>query len=79
MRVTPEHPPTTLPILAPTFFKGPVIKGNRPLTYMCGSCGLTLLRYVVYKQVEYKRVQGVVIKCVGCGSFSEIPSAHHRN
>jgi hypothetical protein len=73
MKVIPRPAPNTRSVLAPDF-KGPVMKGTGPLRYTCGSCGVTLLRYV-----EYNQVQNIVIKCGGCSSFNEIPASHHTN
>lgn len=53
---------------------GSLIKGGGDLSYMCGECGKTLLRNVGYKQI-----QNVVIKCNNCERHNEIPAAHHSN
>jgi DNA-directed RNA polymerase subunit RPC12/RpoP len=71
MTVISEPEPNTRSVFEPTF-KGRLIKGSGPLSYKCGKCGATLLRHV-----EYKQVMNMVVKCGGCGSFNEIPVAHH--
>lgn len=73
MKVIPEPAPDTRSVLVPTF-KGPAMKGNGALSYTCGSCDTTLFR-----NMDYKAVQGLVVKCGGCGSFNEIPLSHHTN
>ena len=73
MKVIPEPAPNTRSVLAPTF-KGPVIQSEGPLSYACGQCETTLMR-----NVDYKQVRQVVIKCFACGAFNEIPTAHHTN
>jgi DNA-directed RNA polymerase subunit RPC12/RpoP len=73
MTVISEPEPNTRSVFEPTF-KGPARKGSGPLSYKCGKCGATLLRHA-----EYKQVMNMVVKCGGCGSFNEIPVAHHAN
>lgn len=70
MRVIPE-PKRGRTILKPE--KLPAFKGNGRLSYVCGSCGST-----IYRNLQYGQVQDLVIRCT-CGSFNEIPTAHHAH
>lgn len=74
MKVIPEPQQGTRSVLVSDGLKGAYIKGKGPLSYTCGSCGRTLLR-----NVEYKQVQHLVIKCPDCSAFNEIPAAHHAH
>jgi phage FluMu protein Com len=73
MKVISEEEASTRSVLAPSF-QGTAIKGEGTLSYRCGSCDLTLL-----KDLHFKQVQHMVIKCGRCAAFNEIPLAHHTN
>lgn len=73
MSVIPDPPKNTRPILAPTF-TGPAIKSYGDLNYSCGYCATVLL-----KNVSYKQVQNMVVKCGECSSFNEVPTSYQAH
>ena len=73
MKVIPEPAPNTRSVLMPEF-KGAVMTSKGSLDYYCGNCDITLFR-----RIDYKQVQNLVVKCGGCGAFNEIPTSHHTN
>jgi DNA-directed RNA polymerase subunit RPC12/RpoP len=46
----------------------PVLTGRGTTTYLCGACGLTLVKHTGRRQLHE-----LVIKCPGCGSYNEVP------
>lgn len=52
----------------------PLIEGQGILDYDCGSCGVTLMTKVAYKQVK-----DVAVKCPNCDAYNEIPRSHHTH
>lgn len=77
MKVVPKPPEGSASVLEPDF-AGVVILGkdasSGDMTYRCGSCKTKLI-----KDVDFKQVLGVVIRCGKCQRYNEIPKAHHMH
>jgi hypothetical protein len=72
MRVRKSVDPQKESILVSTV--SPVMKSKGMSDYICGSCSTVLLSSVSYKQVQH-----IVVKCPECGSYNDIPPAHHTH
>lgn len=73
MRAISNPDPKTQTIFEMTSAE-PQITGFGPLSYACGKCDAILVR-----NINYKQFTGVIVKCFTCGSFNEIPAAHHSH
>jgi hypothetical protein len=52
-------------------YAGPAIEGRGDVNYVCCGCGQVLLKNVAYKQVV-----SLTIKCGKCRKYNEIPRSH---
>lgn len=66
MRTIPKPPEGTRSVL---ILDGPgtiVVKGDGPLTFVCGECSATLAR-----RVDGGQLANLVLRCNTCGRFNE--------